>query len=83
MVTPEGDAVVFVTAHYRHGNMAAIRQILSQAADFDLVLRARFGTLRKLSAFVEKLRDIEGIEETKSAVITDEQVLPPPPVVRV
>jgi hypothetical protein len=29
------------------------------------------------------LRDIEGIEETKSAVITDERVLPPPPIVRV
>jgi len=54
-----------------------------QAAEFDLMLRARFRTLRKLSDFVEQLRDIEGIEETKSAVITDERVLPPPPVVRV
>jgi len=36
LVTPEGDAVVFVTARYQHGDMAAIRQILSQAVDFDL-----------------------------------------------
>ena len=54
-----------------------------QAAEFDLMLRARFRTLRKLSDFVEQLRDIEGIEETKSAVITDEMVLPPRPIVRV
>ena len=54
-----------------------------QAAEFDLVLRARFRTLRQLSDFVERLRDIEGIEETKSAVITDERVLSPPPIVRV
>ena len=54
-----------------------------QAAEFDLVLRARFRTLRQLSDFVERLRDIEGIEETKSAVITDERVLPPPPIIRV
>ncbi len=54
-----------------------------QAAEFDLVLKARFRTLRMLSNFVERLRDIEGIEETKSAVITDEQTLPPGPIVRV
>lgn len=54
-----------------------------QAADFDLVVKARFRTLKQLSNFVERCRDIEGIEETKSAVITDEQTLPPGPVVRV
>jgi Lrp/AsnC family leucine-responsive transcriptional regulator len=54
-----------------------------QAADFDLMVRARFRSLRMLSDFVEKLRNIEGIEETKSAVITDECVLPPPPIIRV
>ena len=54
-----------------------------QAADFDLVLKARFRTLKLLSDFVETLREIEGIEETKSAVITDEQTLAPPIIVRV
>lgn len=54
-----------------------------QAAEFDLVVKARFRTLRLLSDFVERLRDIEGIEETKSAVITDERTLPPPPIIRV
>ena len=48
-----------------------------QAAEFDLVVRARFRILRQLSDFVERLRDIEGIEETKSAVITEEIFLPP------
>ena len=65
-------------------NFREIEEIIDvQAAEFDLVLKARFRTLRLLSDFIEKLRDIEGIEETKSAVITDERVLPPPPVVRV
>ena len=60
-----------------------IEEILDvQAAEFDLVVRARFRFLRHLSDFVERLRDIEGIEETKSAVITDERVLPPPPIIR-
>ncbi|MFA9496446.1 MAG: Lrp/AsnC ligand binding domain-containing protein, partial [Candidatus Bathyarchaeota archaeon] len=54
-----------------------------QAADFDLVIKARFRTLKLLSSFIETLRDIEGIEETKSAVITDETILPPSPIIRV
>lgn len=54
-----------------------------QAAEFDLMVRARFRTLKRLSEFVERLRDIEGIEETKSAVITDERILPPPLSIRV
>lgn len=54
-----------------------------QAADFDLVIKARFRTLKLLSSFIETLRDIEGIEETKSAVITDETILPPNPIIRV
>ena len=54
-----------------------------QAADFDLMIKARFRTLKLLSSFIETLRDIEGIEETKSAVITDETTLPPSPIIRV
>ena len=65
-------------------NFREIEEIIDvQAAGFDLVLKARFRTLKLLSGFIERLRDIEGIEETKSAVITDEMVLPPPPMVRV
>lgn len=48
-----------------------------QAANFDLVVRARFKSLRKLSEFIEELRYVEGIEETSSAIITDETILPP------
>jgi len=35
-VTHEGDALVFVTAHYQHADMEAIRQTLGQADDFGL-----------------------------------------------
>lgn len=52
-----------------------------QAAYFDLVVKARFQSLKKLSAFIEELRHIEGIEETTSAIITDETVMPPPPFI--
>ena len=48
-----------------------------QAANFDLVVRARFQSLRKLSEFIEELRYVEGIEETSSAIITEETILPP------
>ena len=48
-----------------------------QAANFDLVLKARLSTLRELSDFVEQLRFIEGIEEISTAIITDETILPP------
>ena len=65
-------------------NFTEVEEIIDvQAAEFDLVLRARFRTLRQLSDFIEHLRDIEGIEETKSAVITDERVLSPSPSIRV
>lgn len=49
-----------------------------QAANFDLVVKARFHSLKKLSKFIDDLRYIEGIEETRSAIITDERFLPPP-----
>ena len=49
-----------------------------QAAAFDLVVKARFPSLRTLSNFIEDLRSVEGIEETSSAIVTDEQVLSPP-----
>jgi len=43
-----------------------------QGAKFDLVAKARFRSLKELSAFIEKLRAIEGIEELFSAIITEE-----------
>lgn len=43
-----------------------------QAANFDLMIRARFTSLKELSKFMEKLRSIEGIEEASSAVIAEE-----------
>lgn len=49
-----------------------------QASDFDLVIKARLQSLKKLSALIEELRFIEGIEEISSAIITEETVLPPP-----
>jgi Lrp/AsnC family leucine-responsive transcriptional regulator len=50
-----------------------------QAATFDLVVKARFQSLKKLSDFIEELRSVEGIEETSTAIVTDEQVLSPLP----
>ena len=65
-------------------NFTEIEEIIDvQAAEFDLVIKARFRTLKMLSNFIETLRGIEGIEETKSAVITDETILPPNKDIRI
>jgi len=65
-------------------NFREVEEIIDvQAAEFDLVIKARFRTLKLLSSFIETLRGIEGIEETKSAIITDETILPPSPIIRV
>ena len=49
-----------------------------QAAEFDLIVNARFETLRKQSSFIEELRCIDGIEEISSAIIIEENILPAP-----
>ena len=49
-----------------------------QAADFDLIVKARFENLKEQSNFVEDLRGIDGIEEISSAIIIEENVLPVP-----
>jgi len=49
-----------------------------QAADFDLILKARFESLKEQSNFVEELRCIDGIEEISSAIIIEENILPVP-----
>ena len=36
LVTPEGDTLLVVRNHYRHNNLAKIRQILTEANDFGL-----------------------------------------------
>jgi DNA-binding Lrp family transcriptional regulator len=51
-----------------------------QAADFDLILKARFESLKDQSDFVEELRCIDGIEEISSAIIIEEKVLPVPQI---
>jgi Lrp/AsnC family leucine-responsive transcriptional regulator len=43
-----------------------------QGSSFDLVIKARFATLKDLSALVEELRGVEGIEELFSSIITEE-----------
>ena len=50
-----------------------------QASDFDLIVKARSENLKRLSALIEELRSIEGMEEISSAIMTEEIVLPPPP----
>jgi DNA-binding Lrp family transcriptional regulator len=49
-----------------------------QAADFDLIIKARFESLKEQSNFVEDLRCIVGIEEISSAIIIEENILPVP-----
>jgi DNA-binding Lrp family transcriptional regulator len=49
-----------------------------QAADFDLIIKARFESLKEQSNFVEDLRCITGIEEISSAIIIEENILPVP-----
>jgi len=51
-----------------------------QAADFDLIVKARFESLKKQSSFVEELRCIDGIEEISSAIIIEENILPVPQI---
>ena len=51
-----------------------------QAADFDLIIKARFGSLKEQSNFVEDLRCVEGIEEISSAIIIEENILPVPQI---
>jgi DNA-binding Lrp family transcriptional regulator len=53
-----------------------------QAADFDLIVKARFESLKEQSNFVEDLRCIVGIEEISSAIIIEENVLPVPKIFR-
>lgn len=59
-------------------NFDEIEEIIEvQAVNFNLAVKARFQSLKQLSEFVEELRYVEGIEETISAIITEETVLPP------
>jgi len=51
-----------------------------QAADFDLIVKARFESLKDQSNFVEELRCIDGIEEISSAIIIEEKILPIPQI---
>jgi len=49
-----------------------------QAADFDLMVKARFESLKEQAKFVEDLRCIDGIEEISAAIIIEENILPVP-----
>jgi len=51
-----------------------------QAADFDLIVKARFESLKEQANFVEDLRCIDGIEEISSAIIIEENILPVPQI---
>ena len=51
-----------------------------QAADFDLIAKARFERLKEYSNFVEELQCIDGIEEISSAIIVEEKIMPIPQI---
>ena len=66
-----------IIAHFR--KYEEIEEIIeAQAFNFDLMLRARLQSLKKLSALIEEFRSIEGIEELSSAIIIEETLLPLP-----
>jgi Lrp/AsnC family leucine-responsive transcriptional regulator len=48
-----------------------------QASTFDIVLKARLGSLKELSDLMEQLRSVQGIEEAVASIIIDENVVPP------
>ena len=48
-----------------------------QAANFDVIIKVRLESLKKLSEFVEELRSIKGIDEASTAIITEETIVPP------
>ena len=61
------------------GKFEEVEEIIQVlASDFDLVVRVRLESLKELSAFIEDLRHVDGVEEISSAIITEETVLPPP-----
>ena len=64
---PKNDILVKLRKHEE------IEEIIEvQAYRFDLIVKARFYSLKDLSAFIEELRSIEGIQELMSAIITEE-----------
>jgi DNA-binding Lrp family transcriptional regulator len=59
------------------GRLSEIEEIIDvQAANFDLIVKARFVGLKEQSNFVEELRCVDGIEEISSAIIVEEKLLP-------
>ena len=61
-----------IVANFR--KLEEIEEIIEvQAFNFDLIVKARFPSLKRLSAFIEEIRSMEGIEELASAIITEEE----------
>ena len=62
-------------------HLKEIEEIIEvQAVGFDLIIKARFVSLKEQSNFVEDLRCIGGIEKISSAIIIEENVLPLPKI---
>lgn len=61
-----------IVANFR--KLEEIEEIIEvQAFNFDLIVKARFPSLKRLSTFIEEIRSMEGIEELASAIITEEE----------
>jgi len=55
------------------GKLSEVYEIVDvQGVNFDVIIRARFRSIKELSSFAEVLRTIEGIEESFSSIIVDE-----------
>jgi len=62
-------------------HLKEIEEIIEvQAVGFDLIIKARFASLKEQSIFVEDLRCIVGIEEISSAIIIEENILSVPKI---
>jgi DNA-binding Lrp family transcriptional regulator len=64
---PKNDVIAKLKKHEEIEDIVEV-----QAFNFDLIVKSRFHNLKELSAFIEELRSIEGIEELMSAIITEE-----------
>jgi len=46
-----------------------------KGGDWDLILKARLPSLKETTPFLERIREIKGIEEVSSTIITEEIIL--------
>jgi Lrp/AsnC family leucine-responsive transcriptional regulator len=75
-ITPDGTYIPKQEVVEKLKSFKEIHELTDvQGQDFNLILMARFSTLKELSRFTEELRSLKGIEELSTAIITEEIML--------